>query len=54
MASEMTDSTMPPNLIRNFMFQVKGNLQPVASIVGAIAAQESLKAVSCQNKSIND
>ena len=33
------------DLMRNFSFQARGNLQPVASFTGGIAAQEALKAV---------
>ena len=33
------------DLLRNFSFQARGNLQPVASFTGGIAAQEALKAV---------
>lgn len=39
------DSTVTLDLIKKFLFQTKGNLQPIASIIGGIMAQEGLKGV---------
>ncbi|KAI1718094.1 thiF family domain-containing protein [Ditylenchus destructor] len=37
---------IPEKLLQNFSFQARGNLQPMASLVGGITAQEALKAVT--------
>uniref|UniRef100_A0A0N5CF83 E1 ubiquitin-activating enzyme n=1 Tax=Strongyloides papillosus TaxID=174720 RepID=A0A0N5CF83_STREA len=46
-------SDIPDQAINQFSFQATGNLAPVASVVGGIAAQEAMKAVTHHTTPLN-
>lgn len=44
--SNAAELEIPESLLHNFSFEATGNLQPIASLVGGITAQEALKAIT--------